>query len=79
MLLHLGWTSCAVDPKNIRVHGTDGSQGCSYFRTHQHPSSGFHRDLNLNRDWATLGEHGPSTANHCRLDLQEIHAGFNEE
>ena len=79
MLLHFGRTSGAVDAEDIGLHGTDCSEGCTNFRTDQHASGCFHCDLHLNRDFASFGNHRPTTCDHRGFDLQKIHARFNQE
>jgi len=59
-------------PIDVSERGTD-------LATHEHATGGLHGHLNLNRNFAPFGGHGPSTRDHRRLHLQEIHRRLDQE
>ena len=79
VLLHLGRAGRAVDAEHVGAHGADRSDGGADLAADQHASGGLHGDLDLDWDFPSFGGHGPSAGDHRRFDLQEIHAGLDEE
>ena len=79
MLLHFRWTSGAVQTEHIGTHSANCGESGTNFASDQHATGGLHGDLHLNGNFSAFSGHGPSTANHGRFDLQEIHTGFNQE
>ena len=79
VLLHFGGASSAVDANDIWLHGNKCGIGSTNFCADQHAACGFHGDLHLNGKITTTFLHCNATRLHCSLDLEQVHACFNEE
>ena len=79
VLLHFGRPGRTVNSDDIRSHRLQCDEGRADFCADEHSSGGFHCDLHLDRNFASLAAHRPTTCLHRRLDLQQIHACFNEK
>ena len=79
VLLHFRRTCCAVNTNDIWLHCLQRRICSTNLGTHQHASGGFHGDLHLNGKSATTCRHCATTCLHCCLDLQQVHARFNQE
>ena len=79
VFLHFRRTCCAVDADDVWLHCLQRCVRSTNLGAHQHASSCFHGDLHLNGESATTCRHCATTCLHCCLDLQQVHARFNEE
>ena len=79
VFLHFRRTCCAVDADDVWLHCLQRCVRSTNLGAHQHASSCFHGDLHLNGESATTCRHCATTCLHCCLDLQQVHARFNQE
>ena len=79
VLLHLGRAGGAVDAEDVGTHRRDGHDGRADLAADEHAARRLHRHLHLDRDLAPDRSHRPATADHRRLDLQQVHARLDEE
>ena len=79
MLAHLGRTRCTVQADHVDTQRLEGGQRSANFRTHQHGSGGFHRDLDEDGQLDAFFFDGLLAAVDSRLGLEQILRSLNQK
>ena len=79
VFLHLGRTRRTVDADDVGLHRFQRGESSTDFCSDKHATGCLHRDLHLNRHGASDDLHRPTTCLHRGFDLQQVHAGLDEE
>ena len=79
VLLHLRRAGSAVDTDDVGLHCLQGCVCGTNLGADQHATGRFHGDLHLDGNLAANRLHGAAAGLHRGLDLQKVHAGFDEE
>ncbi len=76
---HLGRAGGAIESDDVGSHGFEGGESSTDFGSRQHPARELDGHLDLERDAATGGHHGAAAGVQCRLGLQEVEDGFDDQ
>ncbi len=79
MFLHLRRAGGAVDAEHVGSHRPERHEGGADLTADEHPSGRLHRHLDLQRNGRPADFIARRQAIMRRLDLEEVHAGLDDE